>query len=52
MCNSRTRFEGNHVSARVRVSDVVTPDFGVHDRHAQAETAWTDFQDGELEVVS
>ena len=52
MHSSQTRFEGNHVSARTPVSDVAGPHFGAHDRRVQAETAWTGFQDDELEAVS
>ncbi|MDE0346226.1 MAG: hypothetical protein OXI66_10685 [Boseongicola sp.] len=52
MHDSQTRFEGNHVPARTPVSDVVSPDFGAHDRHAQAETARSDFRGEEFEVVS
>ncbi|MDE0211374.1 MAG: hypothetical protein OXJ64_16000 [Boseongicola sp.] len=52
MDDSQTRFEGNHVPARIPVSDVVSPDLGAHDRHVQAGTARTDFQDEEFEFVS
>ena len=52
MHSSQTRIEGNHVSARIPVSDVVSPDLGAQDRHVRAETAWTGFQDGEFEDVS
>lgn len=49
---SQTRIECSHVSARTPVSDVAGPHFGAHDRRVQAETAWTGFQDDELEAVS
>ncbi len=52
MPSSQTRFEGNHVSARTPVSDVAGPHLRTHLRHVQAETAWTGFQDDELEAVS
>ena len=52
MLSSQTRFEGNHVSARTTVSDVAGPDLGAHDRHVQAEFAWTDLPDDEFEAVS
>ena len=51
MHNCQTRLEGKHVSARTPVSDVVSPDLGVHGRRVLAETASTDFRDEEFEVV-
>lgn len=52
MRSSQTRCEGNHVSARTPASDVAGPHHGAHDRHVQAEFAWTDLPDDEFEAVS